>query len=494
MAPLGVVLHTVAMARTFRISPFILSGGAGSRLWPLSRASLPKQLLALHGNRTMIQDTVLRAAALPGAAAPVLLCNQDHRFLVAEQMLEAGLAPGAILLEPQGRNTAPATAIASLVMAERDPSAVILLLPSDHVVLDDASFHASVERAAAAATQGHIVTFGVKPQEPETGYGYVQRGARVGEGVFAVQRFAEKPDAERALSYLASGDYYWNSGMFMFRADVMLAELKRFQPAIVTACRAALVNAKRDLDFVRLDPESFAKAPEISIDYAVMERTDKAAVVPCDIGWSDVGAWSTLWELGSRDKQGNVLRGDVLVHETTNSFVRSDSKLTALVGVENLVVIVTSDAVLVVDKDAAQDVKAVVDQLKAAKRQELTEHRKVFRPWGSYESIDAGDGFQVKHMMVKPGGRLSLQTHSKRAEHWVVVQGVAKVTCGERVFELHENESTFIPLGAKHRLENSGGGPLRLIEVQSGSYLGEDDIVRHDDVYGRVPSKSVVKS
>jgi mannose-1-phosphate guanylyltransferase/mannose-6-phosphate isomerase len=473
------------------IYPVILSGGSGTRLWPLSRASLPKQLLALHGEHTMIQDTVLRAR-LPGAAAPLLICGDGHRFIVAEQMQAIDVKPSAIVLEPMGRNTAPAAAIAALLTAEKDPQGVIVLLPSDHVVADGAAFGAAVEKAAAAARAGLIVTFGLKADSPETGYGYIQIGAPLDAGAHVVTRFTEKPEAEKAAQYIAAGDYAWNSGMFVFRADVMLAELERHTPGVVDACKAALASGKRDLDFVRLDPDAFAAAQNISIDFAVMEKTDKAAVVPCDLGWNDVGAWSSLWSLHQRDESGNVLQGDVIVHDSHDSFVRSDKGLTALVGVRDVVVVVTDDAVLVADKRRTQDVKAIVDQLKSANRAEHTEHRTVFRPWGSYEGLDMGDRYQVKHIMVKPGGRLSLQMHHHRAEHWIVVEGTARVTCDDKVFMLRENESTFIPLGAKHRLENPGKLPLRLIEIQSGSYLGEDDIVRFDDVYGRVPEGAPV--
>jgi mannose-1-phosphate guanylyltransferase/mannose-6-phosphate isomerase len=469
------------------IYPVILSGGSGTRLWPLSRASLPKQLLALHGERTMIQDTVLRAC-VPNAAAPMLLCAEGHRFIVAEQMQAIDVKPAAIVLEPVGRNTAPAAAVAALLTVEKDSEGVILLLPSDHVVADRAAFHAAVEKAAHAAREGHIVTFGLKADGPETGYGYIQIGEPLAiAGAHLVKRFTEKPQAEKAAEYIAAGDYAWNSGMFVFRADVMLAELERHTPGIVGACRAALASGKRDLDFVRLDADTFAKAQDISLDFAVMERTDRAAVVPCEFGWNDVGAWSSLWSLQPHDACGNVLQGDVIVHDSHDSFVRNDKGLTALVGVRNVVVVVTDDAVLVADKHRTQDVKAIVDQLKSSNRNEHSEHTTVFRPWGSYEGLDIGDRFQVKHIMVKPGGRLSLQMHHHRAEHWVVVEGTARVTCDDKVFILHENESTFIPLGAKHRLENPGKLPLRLIEIQSGPYLGEDDIVRFDDVYGRVP-------
>jgi len=476
------------MTKDQRIHPVILSGGSGTRLWPLSRAALPKQLLALHGSRTMIQETVLRAA-LPGAAAPLILCSEAHCFLVAEQMLEIGVKPQAIVLEPMGRNTAPAAAVAALLAGEGEPEAVIVLLPSDHVVRDAAAFSEAVRQAAAAAGEGHIVTFGMQPTAPETGYGYVHRGVRLEtlDGAWRVQRFVEKPDAGTAAQYISDGGYFWNSGMFVFRADVLIEQLRTHAPDVLASAKDALAKAKRDVDFVRLDGEAFANSPNISIDYALMEKTDRAAIVPCSIGWSDVGAWSALWEIRDQDAQSNVLIGDVIAHDSTGSYVHSDKQLTALVGVRDLVVIATDDAILVADKSRAQDVKAIVDRLKSDNRSEHAEHKRVFRPWGSYETIDLGARHQVKHIMVRPGGRLSLQMHHKRAEHWVVVEGIAQVTVGDKVSILKENESTFIPLGEKHRLENPGDTPLRLVEVQCGGYLGEDDIVRFEDVYGRAP-------
>jgi len=478
------------MSTKFRLYPVILSGGSGTRLWPLSRSSLPKQLLALHGEHTMIQETVLRAK-LPDAAPPILLCSDNHRFLVAEQMQAIGVKPSAIVLEPMGRNTAPAAAVAALIAAESDPKAIVLLLPSDHVVTDEAAFGDAVAVAAQAAEAGQIVTFGIAPTAPETGYGYIQRGSPLAgvKGAFAVRRFVEKPDGATATRYVDDGGYFWNGGMFVFRADVMLEEIGRHAPEVLPEVRAALAKAKRDLDFIRLDAESFARAPNISLDYAVMERTGRATLVPCAIGWSDVGSWSSLWEIQKQDGSGNVFQGDVVAHNTSGSFVRSEKRLTALVGVRDLAVVVTKDAVLVANKACAQDVKIIVDRLKAANRNEFAEHTTVFRPWGSYETIELGDRFQVKRIIVNPGGRLSLQMHHHRAEHWVVVQGTAQVTVGEKVSTLKENESTFIPLGEKHRLENPGEVPLCLIEVQSGSYLGEDDIVRFEDVYGRTQDK-----
>jgi mannose-1-phosphate guanylyltransferase/mannose-6-phosphate isomerase len=479
------------MSNDRRLYPVILSGGSGTRLWPMSRSALPKQLLALNSARTMIQDTVLRAQ-LPGAAAPLVICNDSHRFLVAEQLQQIAVKPSAIVLESEGRNTAPAAAVAALIVTESDPEGVVVLLPSDHVVTKEAAFREAAALAVSAAGAGNIVTFGIAPGKPETGFGYIERGEPLAgiEGAFKVQRFVEKPDAATAARYLADGGYFWNSGMFVFRADVMLAEAARLAPDIVPAVREALAKAKRDADFVRLDAESFARAPNISIDYAIMERTDRAALVPCSLGWSDVGSWAALWEIREQDEQGNVLQGDVIVHDARGSFVRSERGLVALVGARNLAVIVTKDAVLVADKSKTQDVKAIVDRLKSTKRSECTDHPRVFRPWGNYETLEMGSGFQVKRIVVNPGGRLSLQMHHHRAEHWVVVEGTALATVGEKVTKLKENESIFIPLGEKHRLENPGKGPLTLIEVQCGSYLGEDDIVRFDDIYGRVPQKA----
>jgi len=468
------------------IHPIVLSGGAGSRLWPLSRSLFPKQLLALTSERSLIQETVARAAG-QGFSAPLIVCNVEHRFLIAEQMREAGIRPGAIVLEPEGRNTAPAAAVAALLVEKQDPGALMLLMPADHVIRDVAAFQASVACAAAAARTGYLVTFGITPDVPETGYGYIRKGRALAslDGCFAVERFVEKPDAATAAGYVASGDYSWNSGMFLFQADVFLAELERLEPELLAQCRAAIGGGKQDLDFFRLDQPSFAKARSISIDYAVMERTDKAAIVPVQMGWSDIGSWDSLWGATERDGAGNAVKGDVLHHGAKNSYLRSEGPLVAAVGVEDMVVVATPDAVLVSHKSASQDVKQIVEQLKAQGRELHNSHRKVFRPWGSYEGIDTGPSHQVKHITVNPGAKLSLQMHHKRAEHWIVVSGEAQVTCGDRVFPLKENESTYIPLGARHRLENLGPEPLHLIEVQSGAYLGEDDIVRFEDTYGR---------
>jgi mannose-1-phosphate guanylyltransferase/mannose-6-phosphate isomerase len=468
------------------VHPVILSGGVGSRLWPLSRSHYPKQLLALAGERTLIQETALRASG-GQFAKPLIICNQEHRFLIAEQMREAAIAPDTIVLEPVGRNTAPAAAIAALILIERDPRALMMLLPADHVVLLRDSFEEAVSKAAAAARDGALVLFGTDARSPETGFGYIERGPALSgtSGCYKVAGFFEKPDRATAEDYIASGRHYWNSGMFLFRADVYLEELARLEPEMLAASRAALAASRRDLDFLRLDETCFAGSPSKSIDYAVMEHTARAAVVPVDIGWSDVGSWLSLWEIGDKDGGGNVLRGDVIAHKTKNSYLRSEGPFVAAIGVEDIAVVATVDALLVTSRSAAQEVKQIVEELGRQGRELHVSHRRVWRPWGSYDSVDSGPGFQVKRITVNPGSKLSLQKHAQRAEHWVVVSGVAKVTCDDRVFTLNANESTFIPLGAKHRLENPGREPLHIIEVQSGQYLGEDDIVRFDDVYGR---------
>jgi len=463
--------------------PVILSGGSGTRLWPLSREGHPKQFLALAGEHSMLQATWMRVAELAGVRAPLVVTNEAHRFMVAEQLRQIDCAPAAILLEPVGRNTAPAIAAAALAATADGDDPLLLVLPSDHVVTKTAAFHAAVREAAAAAADGSLVTFGIVPTGPETGYGYIE--AATGEGVRKVEGFVEKPDAATAQRYVGHGGYFWNSGMFVFRASRYLQELSRHRPDILAACRAAFAEAKRDADFLRLDRAAFEACPSDSIDYAVMEKTDSARVLPVDIGWSDVGSWTALWEVTQQDGDGNALRGDVMTLDCRNSFAWSERRLVVLIGLDDAVVVDTDDAVLVARKDLVQRVKDVVTRLKEGSRGEAELHRKVYRPWGAYDSIDMAERFQVKRITVKPGAALSLQMHHHRAEHWVVVSGTARVTRGDDVFLLGENESTFIPMGTRHRLENPGKVPLELIEVQSGSYLGEDDIVRFEDVYGR---------
>lgn len=468
------------------LNPVILSGGSGSRLWPLSRQNQPKQFLALVGERSLYQETVLRASRLPGAQAPVTVCSGDHRFMVGEQLQGIGIPSGGILLEPVARNTAPAIALAALHLVATSPEAMMLVLPADHLIEDEAAFRDAVERALALAEAGWLVTFGIQPDYPETGYGYIARGEALGEGGYKVARFVEKPDLATAEAYLADGGYAWNSGMFLFKAQRYLDELAAHAPAMLGAVRKAHAAAHGDLDFIRIDADAFATSPSDSIDYAVMEKTARAAVVPVSCGWSDIGSWSSLWSVAERDGDGNRTEGDVIAVDTRDSLVRaSERRLIATLGVEDLVIVDTPDATLVARKDRVQDVKIIVDKLKQAGRQEHLFHRKVYRPWGSYDSIDMGERFQVKRIVVNPGAALSLQKHHKRAEHWIVVSGTAEVTCDDKVFDLHENQSTYIPLGSVHRLRNTGDKPVELIEVQSGSYLGEDDIVRLDDVYGR---------
>ena len=476
-----------AGGRSALIQPVILSGGVGTRLWPLSRALYPKQLLPLASERTMLQETARRVADPARFAPPLIVCNDEHRFIVAEQLREIGVVPAAIVLEPVGRNTAPAAAIAALMLQARAGEGPMLLLPSDHVIGDSAGFHAALDPAAAAARDGALATFGMAPTKVETGYGHIQRGAPLGDiaGCYRAARFVEKPAPELARSMLDEGDWYWNSGMFLFAAASYLEEIERLQPAILSACQAAVERGREDLDFFRLDRASFAQAPSISIDYAVMERTARAAVVPADIGWSDIGSWAALWELGEKDEAGNVMLGDTVAEQVRGSYLRTEGPLLAAIGVDDLLIVATADAVLVATKDRAQDVKTLVARLEAGGDDRHHSHLKVFRPWGSFQSLDAGEGFQVKHLTVNPGARLSLQKHDHRAEHWVVVQGIARVTRGEEVFDLKPNQSTYIPLGVRHRLENPGAEPVRVLEIQSGDYLGEDDIVRFDAVYGR---------
>ncbi|MGF1525264.1 MAG: mannose-1-phosphate guanylyltransferase/mannose-6-phosphate isomerase, partial [Candidatus Competibacterales bacterium] len=478
------------------ILPVILSGGSGSRLWPLSRESYPKQFLPLTGADTMLQNTALRLQHLEEGQPPLVVCNDEHRFMVAEQLRAVGVRPRAVVLEPMGRNTAPAVAVAAWWTAARDEDPLLLVLPADHVIEDAAGFCRAVAQVAPLAQRGHLVTFGIVPRHPETGYGYIEAGLPVAEGILAVESFVEKPDAATARGYLAAGNYYWNSGMFLFKASRYLQELERLEPAMAEACRAALEGAVDDLDFTRLDAAAFATCPGNSIDYAVMEKTHHAVVIPVDVGWSDVGSWTALWEVGERDAAGNRIRGDVIAVDSKDSYLHAQHRLVAALGLVDCVVVESADAVLVAPKDRVQDVKGIVAQLAQAHRSEGRAHRKIYRPWGAYDAIESGERFQVKRITVNPGAALSLQMHHHRAEHWIVVRGTARVTRGDEVFLLEENQSTYIPLGTRHRLENPGKIPLELIEVQSGSYLGEDDIVRFEDVYGRTqdPRREAAKA
>ena len=463
--------------------PVILSGGSGTRLWPLSRGQYPKQFLPLVSEKTMIQETVIRLNGLENLQPPIAVCNEDHRFMMAEQLWEIGVKPAAIILEPMGKNTAPAVAIAALSVK---PDDVLIVLPADHVIVDRETFHQAVIEADSLARQGRLVTFGIVPTEPETGYGYIKRSDSRQGDAFVVEAFVEKPDMATAQRYLDSGDYFWNSGMFAFTAGSYLEELNKFNPGMLRACREALQGAQKDLDFTRLDKETFSACPSDSIDYAVMEKTDKAVVIPLDAGWNDVGSWSALWDVTRKDAAGNAVFGDVITLETENSYLYSKNKLVVALGVQDLVVVETDDALLVATKDKVQEVKEIVAELKQRRRKEADSHRKVYRPWGHYDSVDNGERHQTKRIVVKPGAKLSLQKHHHRAEHWIVVKGTALVTKGDQQILLAENESIYIPLGTVHCLENPGVIALEMVEVQSGSYLGEDDIVRYQDQYGRV--------
>lgn len=470
-----------------RIHPVLLSGGSGTRLWPLSRRAFPKQLLPLAGERTLIQETALRVADAAVFAPPIVVCNDEHRFIIAEQLREAGVEPAAIVLEPVARNTAPAIAAAAAMVEQEDPEGILLVLPSDHVIRNAEAFLAAVNTATEAARRGALTTFGITPQYADTGLGYIRRGNEWTDltGASDLAEFVEKPDLERAEAFVASGDYAWNSGMFVFPIGPLVTELGRFEPDLMAACRDAVAKSTRDLTFTRLEERAFADATSISIDHAVMERTDRAAVVTADIGWNDVGSWAALWEIGDRDEAGNVSAGDVVLRDVENSYVRSEGRLISAIGVRDLVIVETPDAIFVAPRDRAQEVKEVVAELDASDRSEPDLHARVYRPWGYYEGVADGDRFQVKQISVKPREKLSLQMHHHRAEHWVVVQGTARVTKGDEEILLTENQSTYIPLGVQHRLENPGEIELTLIEVQSGAYLGEDDIVRFDDLYGR---------
>jgi mannose-1-phosphate guanylyltransferase/mannose-6-phosphate isomerase len=469
-----------------RIIPVILSGGSGTRLWPVSRSSFPKQLWPLVSERTLLQETAQRACGAD-FAPPIVVCNQEHRFLIAEQLRAIGIEGARILLEPVGRNSAPAIAAAAILVAEQDPDAVLWMMAADASIADTAALHASLDIAATAARAGHIVTFGMRPTAPETGYGYIEQGRKLAAapGAYSVARVLEKPDAAMAALLVADGRHLWNSGMFIFTARTLLTEFASHAPDVLHAVQQAVAQRREDLDFIRLGEAAFSSSPSISLDYAVAERTSHAAVVPADLGWSDVGSWGALWELGPKDANGNVSVGDVLLEAAKNCYVRSDGMLAAVVGLEDAVIVVTEDAVLAMHRDHAQDVKTVVDRLKADKRHEAVAHNRVYRPWGFFEGLILGERFQVKRLFVSPGHKLSLQKHFHRAEHWVVVNGSALVTRDNETMLVRENESVYLPLGCVHRLENPGKIPLSLIEVQSGAYLGEDDIVRFDDVYNR---------
>ena len=466
------------------LTPVLLSGGVGSRLWPVSRETHPKQFLPLASELSMLQETLRRTSGLE-EGPPLVVCNEEHRFMVAEQLREVNIKACALILEPQGRNTAPAVALAAIQALKADPEALLLVLPADHLIQDVGAFARAVGRAVPLAAQGRLMTFGVVPSSPETGYGYIKCGAALDAELYDLERFVEKPDAATAQAYLDSGNYLWNSGMFLLRAATYLEQLGLHAPAILSHCREAMAGAIADMDFVRPAAGAFLDCPSDSIDYAVMEKTDLGGVVSLDCGWSDVGAWSALWDVAERDSSGNACKGDVMLEGCSDSYFRSESRLLAGIGVSDLVVVETADAVLVADRARVQDVKLIVNRLKQQRRPEVSQHRRVYRPWGSYESLVTSQRFQVKRIVVNPGHTLSLQMHHHRAEHWIVVHGTAEVTCEDKVFMLGEDESTYIPLGHKHRLANPGRIPLELIEVQSGAYLGEDDIVRYEDMYGR---------
>ena len=469
------------------MKPVVLAGGTGSRLWPKSRAALPKQFLSLTSNSTMLQDTVTRLKGT-NAEPPVFICNDAHRFLVAEQLRKKNIEHDGILLEPVGRNTAPAIALAALHATKTGNDPVLLVLAADHLIKDQEAFHSAIFKAEALANEGKLVTFGIVPDKPHTGYGYIKAGKVLNVG-FEVADFVEKPQPETAKQYVESGDFFWNSGMFMFKASRYIEELGKYNPEMLEVCRRAIETEAPDLDFIRVDSEIFSTCPDDSIDYAVMEKTDSAAMVPLDAGWSDVGSWTSLWETADKDEDGNVCVGDTILEKTRNSYVNAEQRLVSVIGLEDVIVVETKDAVMVAHKDDAQSIKNVVNKLKAEKRPEFEFHREVFRPWGSYDSIDNGARFQVKRITVKPGEKLSVQMHHHRAEHWIVVSGSANVTIDDNTKLVTENESVYIPIGAVHALENPGKIPLELIEVQSGAYLGEDDIVRFSDRYGRVDKK-----
>lgn len=480
------------------LQPVILSGGSGTRLWPLSREKHPKQLLALDGQESMLQATAKRISdvcgSLPVAQRLIVLCNEEYRFITAEQLRDIGLTEQKLLLEPVGKNTAPALTLAAITAVAEQEDAVLLVMPADHVIADKAAFHRAVEAGLTQAQQGAIITFGIKPHRPEVGYGYIKMGPAIANSsLHGIDSFVEKPDLATATTYLSSGQYLWNSGIFMMRASVWLRAIEHFNPAMHAACQQSIKNAKSDCDFVRIGKEDFSACPSDSIDYAVMEKLNRtpelgisACVIPLDVGWSDVGAWDAVWEVSEKDAQGNSARGDVILENSQNCLTIADSRLLVCLGMEDTIVVETADAVLVTNKANTSGMKQVIARLKAGSYPHTDNHRKVYRPWGHYDCVDGGEHFQVKRIVVKPGGRLSMQLHNHRAEHWVVVSGKAHVTRGDEVMTLNANESTFIPLGVKHCLENKEDTDLEVIEVQSGSYLGEDDIVRFGDIYGRV--------
>ncbi|MEE9446064.1 MAG: mannose-1-phosphate guanylyltransferase/mannose-6-phosphate isomerase [Cocleimonas sp.] len=471
-----------------KLVPVILVGGSGTRLWPVSRKNHPKQFLNITGDQTLLQATLSRLDGLENIGKSIVLCNESHRFTAAEQLHEMAHDFGDLILEPVGKNTAPAVAIAALQATQNDQDALLLVLPADHVIQDNKAFHQAIELAVKAAKNNKLVTFGIVPHKPETGYGYVKRGEAqtyAEDTLYNVAEFVEKPNLATAEKYVNSGDYYWNSGMFLFKASVFLHELEQFNPEMLDACRHSLSDAKHDLDFLRLEKEAFKACPSDSIDYAVMEKTDKAVVVPLDAAWNDVGSWDALWEIEEKQENGNVLRGDVIIHQSHDCLVRAEHKLVSLVGVKDLVIIETKDALLVAAKDKVQDVKAIVEELRSSERSESELHREVYRPWGKYDSVDVGEHFQVKRITVKPGQSTSMQKHHHRAEHWIIVSGTAKITCDDKTFLCTENKSAFIPQGSKHRIANPGKILMEMIEVQTGNYLGEDDIVRYEDNYGR---------
>ncbi|MCG8566761.1 MAG: mannose-1-phosphate guanylyltransferase/mannose-6-phosphate isomerase [Desulfobacterales bacterium] len=474
------------------IVPVIMAGGSGTRLWPLSRELYPKQLIAMYNEQTMLQNTVTRLEGVEGIQSPILICNNVHRFMAAEQMQQIHCKPRDIILEPVGRNTAPAIALAALKLVGDGVDPVMLVLPADHKISQPGAFQKVVEEGVAWSEDGRLITFGIVPNSPETGYGYIRKGEALDQAAstVAIGEFVEKPDLPTAEQYLASGEYCWNSGMFMFKASTILREFEAHAPEMLTACKKAMAAGEQDLDFFRIPKDLFEQVPSDSIDYAIMEKTSKGAMIPLDAGWNDLGSFDALWQTNEKNEDKNVFKGDVLVHDVRNSFVHASSKMVAAVGLDEFVIVETPDAVLVSPRDRVQDIKKLVVQLRDGKRQEAVTHSKVYRPWGDYETIDMADRYQVKRITVKPGAVLSLQKHYHRAEHWTVVSGSALVTKGEDTLLLKEDESVYIPLGTLHRLENPGKIPLELIEVQSGSYLGEDDIVRYEDVYGRRENQS----